>query len=70
MTVFYWVLCVLIVGTFVPSAFFMVVYGVTGHAGALARARGLWAYTRMFALLGFNILVWGHVLVGLWHIWR
>lgn len=70
MAIFYWVLCVLIVGTFVPSAFLMLVYGITGNDAALSRARGLWAYTRMFALAGFNILVWGHVLVGLWHIWR
>jgi hypothetical protein len=25
---------------------------------------------RVFALLGFNVLVWGHVVYGLWSIWR
>jgi hypothetical protein len=35
----------------------------------MRRARGLWNYTRLFSLLGGNILIWGHVLVGLWGIW-
>jgi len=26
----------------------------------------LWNFSRVLALLGFNILVWGHVIVGLW----
>jgi hypothetical protein len=24
----------------------------------------------VFTLLGFNVLVWGHVVYGLWSIWR
>ncbi len=69
MTVFYWVMAVLIVSTFVPSVFFMVLYAATGEDGCLRRARALWNYTRLFALLGGNILIWGHVAVGLWRIW-
>jgi hypothetical protein len=69
MTVFYWVMGVLIVGTFVPSVLYMVLYAVTGEDGCLRRARGLWNYTRLLSLLGGNILIWGHVLVGLWRIW-
>ena len=69
MTVFYWVMGVLIVGTLVPSALFMVLYAATGEDGALRRARGLWNTARVLALLAGNILIWGHVLVGLWGIW-
>jgi hypothetical protein len=70
MKVFYWLMGVLIVGTFVPSALFMLLYGITGNDTLLRRAQGLWAFTRLFSLLGINILIWGHVIVGLWHIWR
>lgn len=69
MTVFYWVMGVLIVGTFVPSALYIVLYGVTGEDACLRRARGFWSFTRVFALFGFNLLIWGHVIVGLWRIW-
>ncbi|MEW6705960.1 MAG: hypothetical protein AB1430_14040 [Pseudomonadota bacterium] len=70
MTVFYWVMGVLIVGTFVPSALLMLGYGVTGNDALLSRARTLWAFTRTFTLLAINLLIWGHVIVGLWQIWR
>jgi len=69
MTVFYWVMGVLIVGTFVPSVLYLVLYAVTGEDGCMRRARGLWNYTRLLSLLGGNILIWGHVIVGLWRIW-
>jgi hypothetical protein len=69
MTVFYWVMAVLVVGTFVPSAFFLVLYVVTGEDGCMRRARGLFMMTRLFTMLGLNILIWGHVIVGLWRIW-
>jgi hypothetical protein len=69
MTVFYWVMGVLIVGTLVPSALFMLLYAITGNDLLARRAGALWAYTRTFALFGVNILIWGHVLVGLWNIW-
>jgi hypothetical protein len=69
MTVFYWVMGVLIVGTFVPSVFFLGLYAATGEDGCLSRARALWTFTRLFSLFGINILIWGHVIVGLWQIW-
>ena len=69
MKVFYWVMATLIVGTLVPSVLFMLLYMVTGRHEALFRARTLWNFTRVFALFGFNILIWGHVIVGLWNIW-
>lgn len=69
MTFFYWVMGVLIVGTFVPSVLYLVLYAVTGQQECARRARALWNYTRLFTLLGMNILIWGHVLVGLWRIW-
>lgn len=70
MIVFYWVMGVLIVGTFLPSVLYLLLYALTGRDEAGRRARKLWSFTRMFALLAFNILVWGHVAVGLWHVWR
>jgi hypothetical protein len=69
MTVFYWVMAVLIVGTLVPSVLFLILYAVTGEDGCLTRARTLFNFTRVFSLLGVNILIWGHVIVGLWRIW-
>lgn len=69
MVVFYWVMGVLVVGTLLPSLFYLVLYAATGEEVAASRARTLWNFTRMFALGGFNILIWGHVIVGLWRLW-
>jgi hypothetical protein len=69
MTVFYWVMGVLIVGTFVPSVLFLVMYAVTGDNDYGNRAKGFWTYARLFTMFGVNILIWGHVAVGLWQIW-
>ena len=69
MIVFYWVMAVLIVGTFVPSVLYLVLYAVTGEDACMRRARGLWNYTRLFSLFAGNLLIWGHVIVGLWRIW-
>jgi hypothetical protein len=69
MRIFYWVMGTLIVGTLVPSALFMLLYAVTGNDVLARRASGLWGFARVFALFGFNILVWGHVAAGLWGIW-
>ena len=69
MTIFYWVMGVLIVGTLVPSVLYLILYAVTGTQECARRARVLWNVSRVFAMLGFNILIWGHVIVGLWRIW-
>ncbi len=69
MTIFYWVMAVLIVGTLVPSVLYLILYAVTGEDACMRRARTLWNFTRVFTLLGFNLLIWGHVIVGLWQIW-
>jgi hypothetical protein len=69
MVVFYWVMGVLIVGTLLPSVFYLVLYAATGEEVAARRARTLFNFTRVFALGGFNILIWGHVIVGLWRLW-
>lgn len=69
MTIFYWVMAVLIAGTFVPSVFFLLLYAVTGDDVYGRRASGFWSYSRLFTLLSLNILIWGHVAVGLWQIW-
>jgi hypothetical protein len=69
MTVFYWVMGVLIVGTFVPSVLYLVLYAVTGEPACMDRARALWNVSRVLSLLAVNLLIWGHVAVGLWNIW-
>jgi hypothetical protein len=68
MTYFYWTMAVLTIATFIPSAFFMILYAATGEDGCLRRAKALWSYSKLFGLLGFNIGIWGHVLVGLWNL--
>jgi len=69
MTFFYWLMAALIVGTFVPSVRFLVLYALTGDDAHAKRARGLWAASRLFTLFSLNILIWGHVAVGLWQLW-
>lgn len=69
MKVFYWLMGVLIVGTVAPSALYFVLYLVTGEDACNRRARVLWNVARVFTLFGINLLIWGHVAVGLWQIW-
>lgn len=69
MKIFYWVMGVLIVGTFVPSVLCLLVYLITGIDLWSRRARGFWNTSKVFAMLALNILIWGHVAVGLWQIW-
>ena len=69
MTFFYWVMGLLIVGTLVPSALFMLLYAATGESSHAKRASHFWGFTRSLSLFGFNVLVWGHVAAGLWSIW-
>ena len=69
MTAFYWLMGTLVVGTLLPSLMFLLLYAFTGERVPLERARVLWNVSRVFTLLSFNLLVWGHVLVGLWRIW-
>ena len=66
MTVFYWGIGVLTVGTFLPSVFFILLYAFTGEDGCLRRARALYGWAKMFGLMGLNIGIWGHVAVALW----
>jgi hypothetical protein len=69
MTAFYWVMGGLIVGTFVPSVLYLLLYATTGEPACLRRAKVLWNVSRVFTMLAFNLLIWGHVAVGLWRIW-
>jgi hypothetical protein len=69
MTIFYWAMGILIVGTFVPSALYLVLYLVTGRDTCIRRARVLWNLSRVFALVGVDVLIWGRVVVALWQIW-
>lgn len=70
MKIFYWVMGVLIAGTFVPSVLFFVLYLAGGNPDHGRRAKSLWTASRLFGMVGLNILIWGHVAVGLWQIWR
>lgn len=69
MKIFYWVMGVLIVGTLAPSVMYLVLYMVTGQEACASRARALWNISRVLTLFAVNLLIWGHVVVGLWHIW-
>ena len=69
MNIFYWVMALIIVGSFLPSVLYFVLYAVTSEVACLNRARAFWNVTRVFSLLGVNILIWGHVVLGLWRIW-
>lgn len=69
MTVFYWVMGLAIVATLAPTLLYVVLYAVTGEEGCARRARLFWNSTRVLALFGVNLLIWGHVVVGLFRIW-
>ena len=69
MKIFYWVMGVLVAGTFVPSALFFILYLLGGNAEHGRRAAAFWTATRLFGMFGLNILIWGHVAVTLWYIW-
>jgi hypothetical protein len=69
MVVFYWVMGVLIVGTFLPSVLYLLLYAVTGEDTCIRRARAFWNVSRVLSMFGVNLLIWGHVVVGLWQIW-
>jgi hypothetical protein len=69
MTVFYWTMGVLIVGTFIPSVLYLLLYAATGEPTCMQRARALWNFSRVLTLFGCNLLIWGHVVVGLWRLW-
>lgn len=70
MKVFYWLMALLILGTFIPSAFYLALFLFTGDDRALERARKLWNLSRVFTLFSVNILIWGHVLVAAWSLFR
>jgi len=69
MTVFYWVMGIAIVATFLPSLLYLLLYAATGRHECMRRARLLWNFTRVLGLFGSNLLIWGHVAAGLWQIW-
>jgi hypothetical protein len=69
MKIFYWMMALLIVSTLLPSAFFLLLYAIKGDSVHASRARALWNMSKLFTMLGVNILIWGHVALGLWNIW-
>ncbi len=68
MKFFYWLMAILIAGTFVPSAMYFALFIFTGLDEALQQAKRLWTLSRLFAMLGANILIWGHVIVEAWRL--
>jgi len=68
MNFFYGFMGFVMVATLLPSAFYLGVYVFTGEDAAMDRARKLWNFLRVFTLLGFNITLWGHVIVGAWQL--
>jgi hypothetical protein len=70
MVVFYWVMGSLVVLTMLPSALYMLLYAFTGEEACASRARVLFNLGKVFALMAFNIAVWGNVAAALWNLWR
>jgi len=70
MTFFYGLMGFAMAATLLPSVFYLVLYLVTGADEALARAGKLWNFLRVFTLAGFNVMLWGHVIVGVWQLIR
>lgn len=68
MTFFYWFMAAVMAATLLPSALYMGVYVFTGEYEALQRARKFWTFLRVFTLLGFNLMLWGHVVVAAWQL--
>ena len=68
MTIFYWIMATLTVATFLPSVLYFLLYAFTGEDGCLRRSRALFGWAKMFGLAGFNIGIWGHVLVAVWRL--
>lgn len=70
MTVFYGVMGALVVLTLAPSALYLLLYAFLGEEGCLARARTLFNLGKVFALLAFNLGVWGNVAMAIWDLLR
>ena len=68
MAVFYWTMGSLTLLTMAPSVFFFVLFLATGEPGCERRAKALFQWSRLFALLGVNLGIWGHVAVAAWRI--
>jgi hypothetical protein len=49
---------------------FILLYAFTGEGACLRRARALFGWAKLFGLLGFNIGIWGHLLVAVWKLIR
>jgi hypothetical protein len=68
MNFFYGLMLFVMAATLLPSVFYLGLFLFTGAPEALERAAKMWNFLRAFTLLGFNVTVWGNVLVGLWHL--
>lgn len=70
MVIFYWVMGTLVVLTLLPSAMYILLYAFTGEDPCLQRARTLFNLGKVFALVAFNIGIWGNVAAALWSLIR
>lgn len=70
MKFFYGFMALVMAATLLPSALYMGIYVFTGADEALDRARKLWNFLRVFTLLGFNLTLWGHVVVAAWQLFH
>jgi hypothetical protein len=68
MTIFYWTMAGLTVATMPPSLMHGLLYATTGEVACARRAKMLFNAAKLFALLGFNIDIWGHVAVAIGHL--
>lgn len=70
MTFFYWLMAVVMAATLLPSLLYLGIYLFTGETEALERAVKWWNFLRVFTLLGFNLMLWGHVVVAAWQLFH
>jgi hypothetical protein len=70
MTVFYWIAGILLALTALPSAFFFVLYIMSGEEGCQRRAAAFYRWAALVALTTFNIVIFKHVIGTLIDIWR
>jgi hypothetical protein len=70
MTVLYWVSGILLALTALPSAFFFLLYIMSGEDGCQRRAVAFYRWAALVALATFNIVIFKHVIGTLIDIWR
>ncbi|KQW65635.1 MAG: hypothetical protein Q8L12_05995 [Methylibium sp.] len=70
MTVFWWIVGVLLLGTGGTAAVTFALYVSSGEDRYMDVARAAWRWTVVFALGAFNLTIFKHIVLTLISIWR